>query len=788
MGQNTIVNNLPSEMVPSAQKNEQWRKQHLDWATGKSFFNYSLVRKSVLHKKINYDLLQGKLHMSDLLAILNPENIEGGYLPETIQHYPIINSKLNVLQGEEMNRVFDYKAIVTNPNMISTIAEEKKQALLQDLTKLIQDSGEEEDTIKQKLQDLQQYYNYSYQDFRESRANALLNHYSKEQNFKAIFNSGFLDGCAVGEELYQCDIIGGEPTLYKLNPLKVRVFKSGFSTKIEDADIIILEDYWSISRVIDTYYDSLTVEDIKYLENLPSQPEQPNYDSMGNLDERFAYVNTTMLDENVPSELMIFDPFNETTSSIGYNMLPYDLLGNVRVIRMFWKSRRKVKKVKSYNQQTGETEYNFYTENYVIDENRGEEEEIFYINEAWEGTKIGSQIYVNMRPKLVQYNRLNNPSRCHFGIIGNIYSFNDNKPFSLVDMMKPYNYLYDVIHDRLNKTIAANWGKIIQLDISKIPQGWDPTKWLYFAKTMKVAIVDSFKEGNYGAATGKLAGALNNNSSGVIDAETGQYIMQLTQYLEYIKNEMAEVVGITRQREGQISNRETVGGVERATQQSSYITEWLFIIHDDIKRRVLECFLETAKIALKGHNKKFNYILNDTSQKIIDIPGDEFAECDYGIVVDNSNATQQLNQKLDMLVQAALQNQSLSFAEVMKLYTSMSMSEKIRMIENGENQRRQQQEDQMKQQMEQQQQQMQLIQAQKEAELKQKEDANVRDNETQLIIAQMDSKIKDRNLRDIEQANNKKEILNEKKREFDSTLNLNKQKLELDKQKLNNKK
>jgi hypothetical protein len=28
---------------------------------------------------------------------------------------------------------------------------------------------------------------------------------------------------------------------------------------------------------------------------------------------------------------------------------------------------------------------------------------------------------------------------------------------------------------------------------------------------------------------------------------------------------MAEIVGITRQREGQIANRETVGGVERAT-------------------------------------------------------------------------------------------------------------------------------------------------------------------------------------------------------------------------------
>jgi hypothetical protein len=28
---------------------------------------------------------------------------------------------------------------------------------------------------------------------------------------------------------------------------------------------------------------------------------------------------------------------------------------------------------------------------------------------------------------------------------------------------------------------------------------------------------------------------------------------------------MSEVAGITRQREGQVSNRETVGGVERAT-------------------------------------------------------------------------------------------------------------------------------------------------------------------------------------------------------------------------------
>lgn len=106
---------------------------------------------------------------------------------------------------------------------------------------------------------------------------------------------------------------------------------------------------------------------------------------------------------------------------------------------------------------------------------------------------------------------------------------------------------------------------------------------------------------------------------------------------------MAEVAGISKQREGQISNRETVGGVERATLQSSHITEWLFTVHDNVKKRALEVFLETAKIALKGRKKKFNYILPDYASQIIEIDGDEFAECDNGIVLDNSNDVENLN-------------------------------------------------------------------------------------------------------------------------------------------------
>lgn len=772
--------NLPPQQLPFSKKNKAWRKRHLDWADSKTFFNYSPVRKSVIHKKINYDLLNGKLHMSDMEVVLNPEGIKAEFIPDRIQHYPIMNSKLNVLRGEEAKRVFDYRVVITNPNAISEIENNKKDELFRRLQTLVADTSKSEEEFNQELEKMNYYYTYEWQDLREIRSNALLNHYVKEYNIPLLFNNGFMDAMAIGEEIYQCDIVGGEPIIERVNPLKIRVFKSGYSNKIEDADIIIIEDYWSPGKVIDTYYDVLSKKDMEYIESIPDHVSQASIDSMDNIDERFGFVNNNMVGEEMSSNGFYFDPFSD---SISNSLLPYDLAGNLRVLRMYWKSRRKIKKVKSYDLDTGEEIYNFYPETYIINEDLGEEEQIFYVNEAWEGTKIGTDIYVNMRPRVIQYNRLSNPSKCHFGIIGSIYNLNESRPFSLVDMMKQYNYLYDAIHDRLNKLMAKNWGKILRLDLARVPKGWDIEKWIYYAKANGLAVEDSFKEGNIGAATGKLAGALNNASSGVIDAEFGNSIQQQINLLEFIKLEMSEVAGITRQREGQVSNRETVGGVERATLQSSHITEWLFVIHDDVKKRALECFLETAKIAFKGRSKKFSYILSDGSERIADIDGDEFAEADYGLVVDNSRGAQELDQKLDMLAQAALQNQTLSFSTIMKLYNSSSLAEKQRLVERDEQLIQERISQSQQQQLEAQQQIAQMESQQRQAELQQKEQANIRDNETKILIAQMQKEDKNDGIKEPEFSEEAKANLLEKIREFDERLKLDKDKMKLDEKK-----
>lgn len=770
-----MTSNFPRQMLSFKAKNKEWRKKHLMWAANKTYFNYNPVRKSIKHKMINYNLINGNLTMEDLVTTINPDNLSSVFVPEKINHYPIINSKLRVLSGEEAKRPFDFRVIITNPNAISEIEQNKKNVLMQNLQSIIEDQSASEEEFNQRIEKLNEYITYEWQDIKEIQANEILKHYIKEYNMPLMFNKGFTDAMTISEEIYQCDIVGGEPVVEKIDPMKIRVFRSGYSDRIEDADVIVLEDYWSPGRIIDYYYDVLSKKDIEYIEKLPNNLGQGNLDSMDNIDERYGFINTSMVKDEITDDTYFDAESLFQNASTTSSLLPYDLAGNIRVIRVYWKSKRKILKVKSYDPQTGEEQYDFYPENYVINENMGEEATTFWINEAWEGTLIGDTkdgIYVNMRPRPVQYNRLSNPSKCHFGIIGSIYNINGSKPFSLVDMMKQYNYTYDVIHDRLNKALASNWGAILEVDLSKIPKGWTIEKWLYYAKINHLAIIDSFKEGSAGASLGKLAGGLNNAGKGMLDTNIGNYIQQLINLLEFIKMEMSEVVGISKQREGQISNRETVGGVERATLQSSHITEWLFTVHDDVKKRVLECFLDTARIALKGRNIKFQYILSDMSIKSMEVNGDDFAEADYGLIVDGSNSIQELQSKLDMLAQAALQNQTLSFSTIIKLYSTASLAEKQRLIEKDERAIQERQAQAQQQQLESQERIAQMQQEQAMAQMQQEDMLNQRDNETKILIAEINSQSKLQDYQPEEYSQEAKDKLQEQIREFDEKIKL----------------
>lgn len=795
---------FPRQALPLSKKTTEWGEKCLLWGDSRTPEHFSPVRNSIRHKKINYDLIAGTLHMDDLATILNPAGIVADYIPKRIQHFPIMNSKLHVLIGEELKRPFDWRAVVTNMSAVSDIERAKKEQVLGALREVIEDESISMEDYEERLEALDEKYTYNYQDFREIMANEFIRHYSKQLNMPLIFNDGYIDALAVGEEAYDVDIVGGEPSVIRVDQTTMSAFRLGRSNKFEDADIIIFTEYWNPGRVIDTYGDQLSKRDIKYLDNLPDYIIGGT-NSMGFADPRQGMIRRDMLEDDYPTvhSTEIFgavDAFGDY-----YNRTPYDSDGNIRVMRMRWKSLRKIQKIKRYDPETGEEVFTFFGENYVPDKDLGETSEELWINQAWEGALIGGNnhnfdegvldgsygIFIKPKPRLVQYNTIQNPSKCHLGVVGSIYNFNHDKPYSMVDMMKPYNYLYDVIHNRLEDALASSWGAIAELDLATIPEEWTVDKWMYFMKVNHIAVRDSFNAGQVGPAAGKLAGSLNNNTQRVIADASGNYIQQLMNLAEWAKTEMGEIVGISRQREGQIANRETVGGVERATLQSSYITERYFAIHNDIKRRTIEAFVENGKIAYKGRKLSFEYTLSDTSRKMLEMDGNEFAENSYGIVVDSSSDVLNLDQKLETLAQAALQNQRAELSDIMKMWVNTtSLSEKIRILQNAEFKRMQREQQAQQMEMQSQQQQAEAVLQSKQMELETQVGMNREDNETKVLVAQIqaDSKVEaiyaqnDNNSDGIvtPMSEGDKAKLNEQIREFNLKLQQDKKKLDLE--------
>ena len=370
----------------------------------------------------------------------------------------------------------------------------------------------------------------------------------------------------------------------------------------------------------------------------------------------------------------------------------YDADGNIRVSMVTWKSRRLVQIVESFD-EAGYKTRELFDELTKFPEELGLNVKKLWVNEWWYGTKIGKDIYVKYGPKPYQARSRDNLSISKCGYVGTIANTSLSKARSLVDLMKPYNYAYDVISYRLDKAMARYKGPMIEMDFAKMPEGWTPEKWMYIAEEGGYMYVDSFKEGNKGVAKGILAGHFNTTGK-ILNPEMGTYIRDLRDHLLFIQSELDTVSGVTRQREGSIDNRETVGGVERSVTQSSHSTRELFFIHEQTKLRVLETLLDIAKGVYADDNLMLQYISDaDLAQSIYNIDGRMFREADYGLVATDSSQYTDMRQMLIQLAQSGMQNGMLNFSKFIDIYTSDDIASTRRKIEQyeEENVQRQQQ-------------------------------------------------------------------------------------------------
>jgi len=707
--------NLPPQRKSYKSKNKEWRQSCVDQLdTATSMYTNQNTRRSIATKIINQELYEGKLNIPDMVQMINPYNVTAETIPTNLPHHPILVPKINLIVGEESKSPFEYNVMIGDRDGISQKQENRKQLVDKKIEELLsQDLSEEE--LQSELKKFALYLKYEWKDIREVRASKLLKHYVRDLEVNEKLLDAFKNALIHGEGIVQCGIQDNEPTFEVLNPIKVHTIRGGYSSRIEDADIIIIEDHWSPGRVLDTYYDKLTREEIDRI----SKGYTSKYGAFDQQNFRNSFI-TSESGEMIEGYLQLAE-----INGNRFNRNFMDNNGNVRMLRCYWSSLKQAYRVK-YFDDYGDTQYKIESEEYIAEPSKGETLEKIYIREWWHGCKIGSDIYPVIEPLPIQYSRMSNPSKAHCGIIGEIYNTNQGRAVSMMDRMKEYQYLYDIVWNRINRALAKNWGSVIEMDLAKRPSSWTTHQWIGYMAKFGIMFVDSFKEGSSGIAQGKLAGNMNTMGGRTIDADTTKYLMQQINILEFIKAEMSEIVGITPQRQGAITSSETVGGVERSVMQSSNTTAELFKKHENFKIRALTALLETCKVALKGNKKKLQNILDDFSTELFDIDGDEFSERDYDIFVVSDMKTKEKKQLLDQANHAFMQNGG-RLSTVMDIAFSDSITEKMRKIELAEQDQAEQQSQQAQQEMQVQQQAMENAAASEQAErdLKQYEiDAN----------------------------------------------------------------
>ena len=679
----TFIKQFPQQKLLMSKKTEEWGIECIEAALGIITHDTSKIRKTKAAKKINYDLANGIINEDDIENAFNPMGIRGVQFPAKIQNYPIELSKFNVLKGEEAKRRFDWRVRVVNEDAVSSKEEQLREQIHSLIISELQNPEYSEEQAARRFKELSHYQEYEFGDLNEVMASRVLSYFWHTQKLRTTFSDSFYDVLIGAEETFAVDIIHNDPVISKRNTLNISTFGSGEDYQIEKSDIIVEDGYRSVGSVIDDFWDVLSEDEVDVIEEgartrtnaseiVLAGPEDPR-------ERTIDYSSTQLI------------TVDGRTGVWGYGGA-FDDDGNLRVSRVVWRSRRKMGDLK-YFDENGDEQHTFIDENFPVSDykDRGWEAEWHWVNEWWQGYKIGHDIYVKIEPLPRIGSTMNNPSYSMPPYVGTVFNINSSEGVSLMDRIKPYKYLYNIYMRRTELASARNKGVIAELDLAMIPDGWDEELVMMYAEANGYMITDSFKEGSKGQSMGKLVSTVRQRGLDVINLSSANVIKANLELAMYVKNELAEISGVSPQREGQISNRETLGGVERSVTQSSHITEEWFRLHDNTKIRVMELILETAKYCWRNltgeHAQKLQYVDDGLMSHMFQVDGKIFNETDYGLYISNSANDAELVSAIKQLTQAALQNDKANLSDIISIYRDTSVSSMARKLEHAENKR-----------------------------------------------------------------------------------------------------
>jgi len=678
--------NKQNQRLSQKQKNannHQWYKDQIDMLD----IEYNGIGRSIggvdefKNIKVNYDLFNNILNLSDFEYVCKPFGAESGELPAKMVNRDIVSGKIKAVLGMEESRPFNWRVIATNPE--ATTRKEKEEfgrireyvinkimlPIRQQIElqyqeqlkgkKLTPDEAQKvQQQIAQEIQqqtppEIRKYMQRDHQDVAEVMSHQLLEYLTQKCNLKTKFNKAFKHGLLSAKSVLYVGILNGEPEVWNVNSLRFNCDLSPDNDFIEDGEWATCEYRMTPSEIVKYFGDELKPDEI---------------------DTIYQSWRGYRIDG---------DDFNLFDLDERYN--DYDDNSTLRVLHGTWKSLRKIGFL-TYIDENGQPQDTIVSEEYKLDKDAGdiklEWEWIPEVYETWK-IKVSKPIYINMRPIPGQYKDLDNLYHCKLPYYGVIYDNMNSLPTSLMDRLKVYQYYYDIVMYRLELLLASDKGKKVLMNINMIPDsaGIDIEKWQYFAESTPYMWYNPNEEGT---------GYNDVNTVGkVMDLSVVSDIQKYIEIAEYLRTQAGKSVGITEQIEGQIEPNEAVRNTQQAIIQSTNILELYFKLHNHLKKNVLEALIETAKIAYAGvKSKKLSYVLDDMSVATLELNTELLDNSTLGIFVSDSGQAQKVKDLLIQLTHAAVQNQKIELSDVISVIRQSGIVETEEALKIAEENRR----------------------------------------------------------------------------------------------------
>jgi hypothetical protein len=740
------LNIFPDQFKTDKEKqDESWIKNTMDYFANKAYAEYVKNRDTFVK---NYDLMKGILRMEDFYQEPQVRSFTDVLtadlqLPAYVKMYSIITTPVNELVGEISKRPDTFRVKAFDDDSKSEELEFKTEILqkyviakakekILEMAAINGEELEEEDVMQMTMENVKDQLD-SYTSVAEKWANHVLTCQKAEFNLKEKSEDAFRDILISGREFYHIyednsklgfnvEVANPKNTWFLTTP--DRKYISDPTGRAQGAYAAGTVQVMELSEIIESIPD-LTKEEIDHLRsslqdyglinvresNLGNPNAIPGIDSVTYDTFDPLVLQTRMIIESEMKEnndgLKDFLGLTSNVSSFGYKYV---------VVRCYWMSKKKIGKL-IYLDELGNEQSILVDENYKSGTVPTQQSlEWGWINQWYQGTKIGPDIY-HVKPfKLLNY--------CP--IIGITFEVKNTEAKSLVDLMKPFQVLYNVCMNQLYKLLEKEVGKVYLTSIRHVPIPKDGDAqdaldiWEMEARNRGVVFIDDSPE--------NLKSPSSFNQFRDIDLTRTQEIQSRYTLAMQLKNECWELVGMSRQRLGSVSASESATGTQTAIQQSYSQTEPWFVAHEYVMGQLYQAIIDAALyVESKKPQSTLSYITSEGESAFVSVNGSDLKFRDLKVFLTNRPEDTQMFNELRQLAQPLMQNGG-SLYDVIELYSTKSMREMKKVFKTLRDKQDAMQQQQLQIQQQQTDQQAQIAQAQMQQAQIQKEQDIANDN------------------------------------------------------------